>query len=211
MEYFTPLLKTLVSLLVIVNPVSAVPMFLGLTQGQTDAQRNQLARLTGMATFLILLVAALFGKVLLNFFGISLPSFRVAGGILFLLMGIDMLNARSSRSRETPEEREEAENRKDIAIVPMAIPQLAGPGAIGSVILFMDSGPFWKQLPQMAGIVVAISLLSWLSLRMATPLGSLLGKTGIYIFARVEGLLLVALAVEFILNGIRQLWFVTGH
>lgn len=211
MEQYTPLLKTAISLLLIVNPISAVPMFLGLTQGQTNEERNQLARLAGFATLLILLIAAFFGKVLLNFFGISLPSFRVAGGVLFLLMGVDMLNARPSRSRETPEETEEAEHRKEIAIVPMAIPQLAGPGAIGSVILFMDSGVFWARLPQITSVILVISFLSWLSLRLANPIGKMLGKTGINIFSRIEGLLLVAVSVELIVSGLRQLWLTPGH
>lgn len=211
MEKYTPLLKTTISLLLIVNPISAVPMFLGLTQGQTHPERNHLARLAGIATLLILLIAALFGKVILTFFGISLPSFSVAGGVLFLLMGVDMLNARPSRSRETPEETEEAENRKEIAIVPMAIPQLAGPGAIGSVILFMDSGAFWSRLPQIVGIILIISFLSWLSLRMANPIGKMLGKTGINIFSRIEGLLLVAVSVELIIGGLKQLWLAPGH
>ncbi|MCX6381249.1 MAG: MarC family protein, partial [Armatimonadetes bacterium] len=126
-------------------------------------------------------------------------------------MGLDMLNARPSRSKETPEETEEAKSQHEIAIVPMAIPQLAGPGAIGSVILFMDSGPFWNQLPLMSGIVLIIGLLSWIALSMAGSIGKLLGTTGVNIFARIEGLLLVAVAAEFIMSGIKELWQIPPH
>ncbi len=211
MDKYTLFLKATISLLVIVNPLSAAPVFLGLTHGQTEAERKQMARMAALATTLILLIAAVSGKSLLTFFGISLASFRVAGGALFLFMGLDMLNARPSRSKETPEETEEAKSQHEIAIVPMAIPQLAGPGAIGSVILFMDSGPFWSQLPLMSGIVLIIGLLSWLALGMAGSIGKLLGKTGVNIFARIEGLLLVAVATEFILSGIKELWQTPLH
>ncbi len=211
MDKYTLFLKATISLLVIVNPLSAAPVFLGLTHEQTQTERQKMARLAAFATTLILLISAVCGKSLLTFFGISLPSFRVAGGALFLFMGLDMLNARPSRSKETPEENEEAKSQHEIAIVPMAIPQLAGPGAIGSVILFMDSGPFWSQLPLMAGIVLIIGLLSWLALSMAGSIGRLLGTTGVNIFARIEGLLLVAVAAEFIMSGIKELWQIAPH
>lgn len=206
MEQLPALLKTVVSLLVVVDPIGAVPVFLGLTQEQPAWQRHQMARTTALAVFLILTVAALAGKWLLQMFGISLASFRVAGGVLFLLMGMDMLNARTSRSRETPEEVEEASQRQEIAIVPMALPQLAGPGAIGSVILLADSGPFWPHILLVIGVVAFIATVCYGALRMALPIGNALGQTGINILSRVMGLILIAVAAEAIVKGIRALW-----
>lgn len=210
-EQLPILLKTVISLLVVVEPIGAVPIFLSLTRGQTDAHRNQMARTTGLAVFLILLVSALVGKWLLQLFGISLASFRVAGGVLFFLMGLDMLNARPSRSRETPEEIEEASKHKEIAIVPMALPQLAGPGAIGSVILFADAGPMWPHGLSVLGVITFVAFVCWLSLRLAAPIGNALGQTGINILSRVMGLIVVAVAVEAIIKGLRVLWLTQGN
>ncbi|MCS6777114.1 MAG: MarC family protein [Chloroherpetonaceae bacterium] len=206
LEQLPALLKTVVSLLVVVDPIGAVPVFLGLTQQQPAWQRHQMARTAALAVFLILTVAALAGKWLLQMFGISLASFRVAGGVLFLLMGMDMLNARISRSRETPEEVEEASQRQEIAIVPMALPQLAGPGAIGSVILLADSGPFWPHILLVIGVVAFIAAVCYGALRMALPIGNALGQTGINILSRVMGLILIAVAAEAIVKGVRALW-----
>jgi multiple antibiotic resistance protein len=206
MEALTPLLKTTIALIVVVNPIGAAPIFLSLTHGQSDEARRQMARTAALATVLILLAAALAGKWLLLLFGISLPSFRVAGGMLFLLMGLDMLNARPSRSRETPEETAEAGRRKEVAVVPIAIPQLAGPGAIGSVILFADTGPFWPHMLVVAGVILIVGAISWMSLRMAAPIGKALGTTGINILTRIMGLIVAAVAVEFIVSGLRVLW-----
>jgi multiple antibiotic resistance protein len=206
MEALTPLLKTTIALIVVVNPIGAAPIFLSLTHGQSDETRRQMARTAALATVLILLAAALAGKWLLLLFGISLPSFRVAGGVLFLLMGLDMLNARPSRSRETPEETAEAGRRKEIAVVPIAIPQLAGPGAIGSVILFADAGPFWPHMLVVAGVILIVGAIAWVSLRMAAPIGTALGTTGINILTRIMGLIVAAVAVEFIVSGLRALW-----
>ena len=126
------LLKTIVALIVVVEPIGAAPLFLTLTQHQSLAQRGRTATRATLAVFLILLISALIGKLILEIFGISLASFKVAGGILFLFMGLEMINAQPSRTRQTPEETQEAEQKAehqdDIAIVPMALPLLAGPG-----------------------------------------------------------------------------------
>lgn len=206
----TVILRTVISLVVIVNPLGAIPVFLSLTHDDTEAMRRRTAVRAAVATMIVLALAAIVGKFLLQLFGISLPGFRAAGGVLFVLMGVDMLNARTSRSRETPEEAEEAAVRDDISVVPMAIPELAGPGAIGSCILQMDNAlsPHFKWTPMVAlGLaILTVGLLSWLSLRMAGPIGKALGRTGINITTRVMGLLLTAVGVEFIVGGVQALW-----
>jgi multiple antibiotic resistance protein len=202
----TTLLKTVVSLIVVVEPIGAAPLFLSLTHQQSTAQRNHTARRCITAVFLILLISALVGKLILELFGISLASFKVAGGILFLFMGLEMINAQPSRTRQTPEEAEEAEHRTDIAIVPMALPQLAGPGAIGSVILLAQKGPFFPHILWVAGVILAVCFVAWLCLRLADPMGKALGKTGLNIMTRIMGLIVVAVAVEFVIGGVKELW-----
>ncbi|MGC4047379.1 MAG: MarC family protein [Armatimonas sp.] len=202
----TTLLKTIVALIVVVEPLGAAPLFLSLTQHQTPQQRNHTARRAIFAVFLILLISALIGKYLLELFGISLASFKVAGGVLFLFMGLEMINAQPSRSRQTPEEAEEAEHREDIAIVPMALPQLAGPGAIGSVILLAQKGPFFPHILWVTLIITVVCLAAWLCLVLAAPIGKGLGKTGLNILTRIMGLVVVAVAVEFVIGGIKTLW-----
>ena len=202
----TTLLKTIVSLIVVVEPLGAAPLFLSLTHDQTTAQRNHIAQRAIVAVFLILLISALIGKLLLELFGISLASFKVAGGVLFLFMGLEMVNAQPSRTRQTPEEAEEAEHRTDIAIVPMALPQLAGPGAIGSVILLAQRGPFFPHILWVTLVITVVCFTAWLCLRLAVPMGKALGKTGLNIMTRVMGLIVVAVAVEFMIGGIKTLW-----
>ncbi len=200
------LLKTLLSLIVVVDPLGALPVFLSLTASLTEAQRRRVARDAAGAMFLILLIAAVAGRWILEVFGIHLASIKAAGGILFLLMGIEMLNARPSRSRQTPEEAEEAHQRPNIAIVPLALPYLAGPGAIGSVILLADRGPAWPNLPLIGGMIGAVAFASWVLLRLAEPIGKRLGVSGRQILERIMGLILVAIAIEFLVGGVRALW-----
>lgn len=202
----TSLLKTFISLLVVVEPIGAVPLFLTLTQHQSPLQRSKTANRAIFAVFVILLLSALAGKAILELFGISLASFKVAGGILFLFMGLEMINAQPSRTRQTPEEQEEAEHRDDVAIVPLALPQLAGPGAIGSVILLAQRGPFFPHILLVTAIIALVALSAWACLRLAVPMGKALGKTGINIFTRVMGLIVVAIAVEFMVGGLKALW-----
>ena len=200
------LLKTLVSLVVVVDPLGALPVFLSLTASLEEPQRRKIARDAAGAMFLILLISAVAGRTILELFGIHLASIKAAGGILFLIMGIEMLNARPSRSRQTPEESEEAHQKPNIAIVPLALPYLAGPGAIGSVILLADRGPVWPNLPLVIGMLGIVAFGSWLTLRMAEPIGKRLGVSGRQILERIMGLILVAIAVEFLVGGVHELW-----
>jgi multiple antibiotic resistance protein len=207
METLPTLLKTLVSLLAVVDPLGAIPLYLTLSAGLSTAVRRRTAHRAALATFAVLFGSALAGRWVLELFGISLASVKAAGGVLFLFMGLEMLNARPSRSRATPEETEEAEERHgDIAIVPLALPMLAGPGAIGSVILLADRRPLWPGLPEIALILAVVCGAAWLCLFLAGPIGKRLGVTGLNILSRLMGLIVMAIAIEFLVGGVAALW-----
>ncbi|MDE3020892.1 MAG: NAAT family transporter [Pseudomonadota bacterium] len=202
---WTHYFKIFIALVVIVNPVGAVPVFLSVTDGQNATQRSLTARLTGISVACVLVIACLTGESILKFFGINLASFRVGGGLLIMLMAIHMMQAKTSPSRQTPEEVREAEDRESVAVVPLAIPLLSGPGAITTAILYADREHNILGLTILIGSSLLVGLFVWLVLLLADPVSRWLGHTGINIATRLMGLLLAAIAVEFITQGIAVL------
>ena len=202
---WTGYIKIFTALLAIVNPLGAVPVFVSLTGGLTEGERRRIVRTTSIAFAVVLIVAALIGESLLNFFGISIPSFKVGGGILLMLMAIAMMQARHTLTRQTPEEAEEAGEKESIAVVPIAIPLLAGPGAISTVIIYAQASYQPVHIALIIFIVLMVALVTWIALHTANPVGRMLGKTGINIATRLMGLLLASIAVEFIAGGLAQL------
>lgn len=200
------LIKFAVGLLAVINPVGTAPFMLGMTPGLSAQERRRIARRAALAATSILAVVSLVGAPLLVGFGISVASFRVIGGILFLLMSIDMLRVQPRRTNQTPEEKAEAETREDIAIVPLAIPMLAGPGAISTVLIFAQEGETWTMHAWLMGIVVLCGLTVWLTLVLAEPVGRVLGRTGMNILTRMMGLIVGALAIEYIGRGMLEIW-----
>jgi len=200
------LIKSFTGILSIVNPIGAIPVFIGLTSNWTDKQRNQTADVAALATTIILLLAAFTGVYILKFFGISLASFQVAGGILLLLMAISMLHAKLSRAKHTPIEAEEAEDMKSIAVVPIAIPLLAGPGSISTVILYAHYSQKIQDKILLSGTIILVGIIVWITLRMAVPIGTKLGATGVNIAVRILGLILAAISVEFMAAGLKGLF-----
>jgi multiple antibiotic resistance protein len=205
MTEFTEYIKIFTTLLAIVNPLGTIPVFVSLTSSSNEPERNHIARTTSISVAVILIVATLLGNPLLNFFGVSVASFRVGGGILLLLMSIAMMQAKRSHSKQTPEEAAEAEEKESIAVVPIAMPLLAGPGAISTVIIYADRSfePVHISLIILSSLLVA--LLTWGALKVACPVSRILSKTGINIATRLMGLLLAAIAIEFITEGLGKL------
>jgi len=203
---WTVYIKIFTTLLAIVNPLGVIPIFVGLTCDLADQQRKHIARTTSMAVAIILIVATLVGKPLLNFFGVSIASFKVGGGILLMLMAVAMMQAKYTQGKQTPEEAIEAQEKESIAVVPIAMPLLAGPGAISSVIIYADEAfqPLHIGLIILSSLLVA--LLTWGALSIANPVSKVLKKTGINIATRLMGLLLAAIAIEFIAGGLLQLF-----
>ena len=202
----TEYLKYLAALVSIVNPVGAIPVFIKLTENQTLVERQRTGFLCALTTALVLLISLALGETILTFFGITIASFRVGGGILIMMIAFSMLHAQTSQIRHTAEEAEDSLERDTVAAVPLGIPLLAGPGAISTIILNGQRySSFWHYLI-LAGEILAVALAVWLCLRSASLIARLLGRTGINIVTRIMGLIMTAVGVEFIANGLKQLF-----
>ena len=204
------LFKIGIALFAIVNPIGSVPIFISATDGWDRKAKLRTANVVAMTVFMVLLTSALFGSGILEFFSITIPSFQVGGGILILLIAINMLHAKQSHSKQTPEEAQTMEERDVIAIVPLSIPLLAGPGAIGSMIIAaQQSKTFFGHVSLVIPILV-VAILIWLTLQLSSYIADKLGTIGINIVTRLMGLILAAMAVEFIAHGIIGLFPVLG-
>jgi len=202
-------LQILTALIVLVDPLGIIPIFISITADETVAERRRTARVAIVSAAIVLIIATLVGHTVLRFFGIRLASFTVGGGILILLMAISMLNARMSPAKTTPEEARESEDKQNVAVVPLAVPLLAGPAAISTVIIYSqrtDTGSDWLLKGYVILCIVIVGLLTWGALRLSIPLSKRLGRTGLNNFTRIMGLLLAAIAVEFIVTGLQQLF-----
>lgn len=199
-------LKFLIALFAILNPPGAVPVLMSLTAEQSPQERIPIARTATFAVTIVLLTALFFGEWILEFFGISIHSFRVGGGILILMMALSMMHARPSDAKQTQAESQEAINRRSIAVVPLAMPILAGPGAISAMILFGHRSDSWEHYAISTLLMILMSAILYPFLRFASAISRRLGQTGINIMTRVMGLILSAIAVEFIANGLKGLF-----
>jgi len=206
MAPWTEYTRFIVALFAILTPFAAIPIYLGLTEGRSAAYRARTANAATLTVLCVLVFSAIAGDVVLRLAGTSLDSFRVGGGIVLLLMALSMLSAQVSRVQQTPGEKDEAELRDEVGVVPLGLPLLAGPGSISAVIIEGQRGSsLWHQAAVIA-VVVFVCLLLWISLRLAAPIGARLGKTGLNILNRLFGLLLAAIAVEIIATGLKNLF-----
>lgn len=203
---WTFIIKTGISLLAILNPLGAIPLFLGLTEGMGDSARRVTGRTAGMAVAIVLVMAVWFGQDILEVFGVRIASFQIGGGILALLMAIDMLQARLSPAKQTREEAREAGSRESVGVVPLGIPLLAGPGSISLAIVGAEQAAGPAEMVGLTVVVLLLGAVTWLVLRAADPLGRILGRTGINIITRLMGLVLAAIAIEFIATGMADLF-----
>jgi multiple antibiotic resistance protein len=202
----TILFKVTIALFAIVNPIGSVPIFMSATDGWSNGDRKRTAKTIAFTVFIVLAVSAFLGDSILNFFGISIPSFQVGGGILLMLIAISMMHGKQSHTRQTPEEAQTLAEREVTAIVPLSIPLLAGPGAISHMIITaQQNSSFSGHL----SLIIPISLMAiiiWIILRLAVRISNRLGTLGINIVTRLMGLILAAMAVEFIAHGLSGLF-----
>ena len=198
--------KFFIGLVAIVNPIGIVPVFAGLTQNFTQAERSVIGLRAALTVGAVLILALFTGEAVLRFFGISLDSFRVAGGMLILLMAISMLHGGMSRTQQTSEEALAAEEKEKIAVVPIGMPLLAGPGAISTIIIYSHRGQGPTHYMLLLSIALMVTLIAWLALRAAPAIADRLGRTGLNIVTRIMGLILAAIGVEIMANGLKQLF-----
>jgi multiple antibiotic resistance protein len=196
-------LVTLTAILFIVDPIAVVPTYLVITQDQTAEERRRTAARACLAMTLLLVVFAATGTGLFRAFGITLPAFRTAGGLILWFVALDMLHG-ERRTQEGREEVLEGQAKEDVALTPLAIPMLAGPGAISTVIVLSSEAHGAAHTAVVYGSIVVTGLVSFAALRVGEPLLVRLGKTGIRVVTRVMGLLLAAVAVQFVLSGVRE-------
>ncbi|ASM72147.1 MULTISPECIES: MarC family protein [Roseobacteraceae] len=200
------LITAFVTMFVVIDPLGMAPLFVALTQGMTRQRRRAIAVRSCTTGFLVLLAFAAFGEKLLGFVGISMPAFRVAGGILLFITALDMLFERRTKRREDTSE----DHGDDPSIFPLAIPLIAGPGAIASVILLTGQQPGIAGLGIVAAITLAVLLVVLMLFLASGLLERALGKTGITVVTRLLGMLLAALSVQFVLDGLRAFSFYEG-
>ena len=191
------------SLFVIVDPLATAPAFLAMTPNNTPEQRLRMARLACCTAAVVLLAFSVTGTVIFRIFGITMPAFQIAASIVLLIIALDMLRVQRSRVQETREEKQAGAEKDDIAITPLAIPMLAGPGAISTTILLQNEAKTIPQHIALCGCIVAVALISYLIFRLAVRGARWLSPIAMSIAIRVMGLLLAAVAVQFMLNGIK--------
>jgi multiple antibiotic resistance protein len=193
------------SIFFLVDPLAAIPTFLAITTGADARRRKRIALRGALTCFIVLTSFAIAGNTIFNMFGIKLPAFEIAGGLILLLIGIDMLEAKRSPTQESSEETEEGAAKDDAGIVPLGIPMLSGPGAISSVMVLVGQAQRkWEMAAILAAIAITATASYWI-LKGADQVRRILGETGIRILVRIMGLLLVALAVQFFVNGLTDL------
>ena len=200
-------IKIFFGVFAIMGPFSVMPIYVNLTKGKSKLEKTQLAKNAAIAGLCVALSSVWLGTYILGFFNIGIPAFKVAGGILLLTLAINMINAKIPGAKQTPEELAEAKvSNRDLAIIPLAIPLIMGPGAISTVIVFSNSAHGIGHLGMMSLIVAVLILNIYIFLRAAAFLSEKLGLIGINVISRIMGLILAAIAVEFMASGLIKLF-----
>lgn len=204
MSEFTYYIKIFIAIIVLVNPVEGVPLFLSKTTANTREQKIAIAKKTSIAVFIILIISLFLGRYVLELFGISIASFTLAGGIIIFLISIQMVIGKTD-SGEKSLPGNPATANEDVAIVPLATPLLAGPGAISSVIVYGSQSPgLWEDLI-LSIVVIVVAFVVWLALNASTRMEKALNETGIKVMTKISGLLVTAIAIELIFSSLLKL------
>ena len=206
--------KPLITLLAIVNPLAIVPFFIHYTQGFSREHRRRTIAISSFSCFVVIAISALLGLEILNFFGISLASFQVGGGMLLLTSALNMLNAQPAEAKTNTNELEDGAEKAargaSIAVVPLTIPLLTGPATMSTVVIYSEKAKTFLQLGTLVGYGVVIALATAACFALAQPIARVLGQTGINVMTRLMGLILAAMAVELLQDGLLKLFPVLG-
>lgn len=207
--------KALITLLAIVNPPAIVPFFIHYTQGFSRANRRHTILVASFSAFLVIAGSALLGIRILEFFGISLASFQVGGGMLLLTSALNMLNAKPAEVKPATNELEEGAEKAamgaSIAVVPLTIPLLTGPATMSTVVIYAERAQTMLQMATLIGYGLVIAVVTAISFALANPIARVLGQTGINVLTRLMGLILAALAVEVMAEGLGNLFPILGR
>lgn len=203
-------IQSFLGLAAVVNPVGSLPMYVAMTDGRDLAARRGIGRMAALTVLVTLATFMLVGSSLLAFFGVSLPAFKVAGGILLLGIGIAFLHGTTSKAKLTEEEAREAADWRSVAIVPLGIPLLAGPGAISTAVVLGNVTEDWAHRGALLAVIVGVAALTAAVFYAAEWIQRLLGRVGITIIGRIMGLILAALAVQFMADGLVELFPILG-
>jgi multiple antibiotic resistance protein len=196
-----------VSLFIIIDPVGVIPSLIAMTRNNSQSERVKMARTACIATFLTLFLFLLAGQYIFKFFSITLPAFQIAGGIVLMIIALDMLQARRTGLKESDEETSEGTFKDDIAITPLAIPMLAGPGAMTTIILLSSNADSWFEKGLLAGDLALVCVFTFLILRYASINVDRMHVIALKITTRIMGLILAAVSVQFIIDGVKEvLW-----
>ena len=196
-------LVTFTSVLFIVDPIAVIPSYLVVTRSETPTQRASTAKRACFAAAILLVAFAIGGTAIFKVFGITLPAFRIAGGLILWVVAMDMLHAQRSTQESSPEIRE-GEVKDDVALTPLAMPMLAGPGAISTVMVLAAGAHTIPEKMAVYTSIVVTAFLSWIALRLGERLVQRMGQTGIRVMTRIMGLLLAAIAVQFVIGGAQE-------
>lgn len=202
------LVKPLIALLAIVNPIGVVPFFIHFTQSFNRAQRQHTIRVSAVTAFLVIAISALAGLKIIEFFGISIASFQVGGGMLLLTSAIAMLNAKPAESKpgDVSEGQEKIDAGASIAVVPLTIPLLTGPATISTMVIYAERTRHWWELAVLVGYGVVVGLATFIAFSASARIARWIGRTGINVMTRLMGLILAALAVEIMADGLVKLF-----
>ena len=196
-------LVTLTSVLFIVDPIAVIPTYLVITQGETSEQRAVTARRACISAAVILVAFALFGTLIFQIFGITIEAFRIAGGLILWVVAMDMLHGKRS-TQEGGSEIAEGRVKEDVALTPLAMPMLAGPGAISTIMVLAGQARTMPEKIVVHAAILVTMVVSLVVLRVGERLVQLMGQTGIRVMTRIMGLLLAAIAVQFVITGVRD-------
>lgn len=204
LAWFVDYLHFSLAMLAVCAPQSAIPVFVNLTEGMGTREKEGVARQAGITVACVLISSAFFGSAILDIFGVSLNSFRIAGGILLISIAFGMMKA--SEKRHTKEEQAEAENRDAIGVMPIALPVISGPGGISAIVIATQVDQSWTHLISVCCAGLTVAVVSWICLRLSDKLAAALGQTGLNIIGRICGMILSALGIEFIYTSLKAMF-----
>jgi len=193
------------SLFALINPIGIVPIFISITEDHTQEEKNKIAFKAVIFAFFVLIIFSLIGDLIFSFYGITIHAFRVAGGIILFKISLDMIESKRSRTRTTPIEEKEAEEKNEIAYSPLGVPLIAGPGSIASMMILSSESSQWSHRINFFLALGCVLLITLLIFKLSKYLSKTFGRSGLRIMQRVMGLILMVISIEFIFKGIEQI------